>query len=179
MTNSLLTRKQAKGSDYFYTPEYGIKLLSEEIKDYNFKSMWECSAGDGRMAQYFRNLGYKVKATDARGYEGVGEFDFLSQTSRRRYDFIFTNPPYSIKNKFILKCEEYNVVYALLLPLTALEGKVRQKVWARGTKILLPNKRINFEKVGMEKGTAWFATAWFLRDNRFDGCQIKFKELDR
>ena len=40
---------------------------------------------------------------------------------------IITNPPYSLKDEFIKKCYEWKKPFCLLLPITALEGKVRGK----------------------------------------------------
>lgn len=47
----------------------------------------------------------------------------------------------------------------LLLPLTALEGKERNKLYKRyGLELIILNKRINFIKA---KKNIWFNTSWF------------------
>lgn len=47
----------------------------------------------------------------------------------------------------------------LLLPLTALEGKERGKLYReKGIELIVLDKRINFMK---EKKNVWFNTSWF------------------
>ena len=47
----------------------------------------------------------------------------------------------------------------LLLPLTALEGKERTKLYRKyGIELIVLDKRINFMK---EKKNVWFNTSWF------------------
>ena len=63
----------------------------------------------------------------SKGYNVIGSditrgFDFLKNNMEQHFDMIITNPPYSLKDKFIEKCYEYGKPFALLLPLTALEG---------------------------------------------------------
>jgi len=72
-----------------------------------------------------------------------------------------TNPPYSIKTKFLKRAFELGKPFAFLLPLTALEGKERGKLYAEyGIQLIIPNKRINF-MTGSGKKSVWFQTAWF------------------
>lgn len=67
--------------------------------------------------------------------------------------------PNSLKNEFLQKCYEYNKPFMLLLPLTALEGKERGKLYReKGIEVIVLDKRINFMK---EKKNVWFNTSWF------------------
>lgn len=53
-----------------------------------------------------------------------GETDFLQE--HNQYDYMITNPPYSLANEFILHAKEIAVLrFALLLPLNYLHGKRR------------------------------------------------------
>ena len=48
------------------------------------------------------------------------------------------------------------------MPLTALEGKRRQRQFAEhGVQIIIPPKRINFKTPSGEGSGSWFMTAWF------------------
>jgi hypothetical protein len=59
------------------------------------------------------------------------------------------------------KCYEYNKPFLLLLPLTALEGKERNKLYREnGIEIIVLDKRINFMK---NKNNVWFNTSWFCK----------------
>ena len=87
------------------------------------------------------------------------EVDFLKDKVNFKFDVIITNPPYSLKNEFLQKCYEYNKPFMLLLPLTALEGKERGKLYReKGIEVIVLDKRINFMK---EKKNVWFNTSWF------------------
>jgi len=55
--------------------------------------------------------------------------DFLVDEPAFAYDCIITNPPYSIKDRFLTRCYELKKPFALLMPLTALEGKYRQQLY--------------------------------------------------
>jgi hypothetical protein len=73
---------------------------------------------------------------------------------------IITNPPYSLKNKFLKRAFELDKPFAFLLPLTTLEGIERGKMFNENKiQLLIPNKRFNFKP---EKNSgAWFQTSWF------------------
>jgi hypothetical protein len=52
--------------------------------------------------------------------------------------------------------------FALLMPLTALEGITRQEMYKKyGIQIILPNRRINFLTPSGKKSSAYFVSAWF------------------
>ena len=64
-----------------------------------------------------------------------------------------------MKNQFLKRCYELDKPFALLLPLTALEGKERGKLYKeKGIELEVLDKRINFMK---EKKNVSFNTTWF------------------
>ncbi len=144
--------------DECYTPEYAIKPLLPYIK--KEWVIWDCAYGSGRLAEHFEKKGFVVI-----GKENV---DFLKHPRidvdihlGQRIDCIITNPPYSLKDKFLERAFKTGKPFAFLLPLTALEGKKRGEMFRKyGIQILIPNKRINFE-IPSGKKSSWFATAWF------------------
>jgi hypothetical protein len=79
-----------------------------------------------------------------------------------------TNPPYSIKNKWIAQCYNHwrnlGIPFALLLPLDALGSGGRIKMYSRtgqGLQIIVPNARIDFLTYDGKDNGAWFPVAWF------------------
>lgn len=107
--------KQHTLNDEFYTPESAIlpllKYLPKNIK------IWECTDfGQSEITRILREKGYQVISTHKK------DFDFLTDKPDFDFDMIITNPPYSLKDQFIEKCYQYNKPFALLLPITALEG---------------------------------------------------------
>lgn len=136
-----------------YTPEEAILPLIPYLK--NFKLIWDCAYGGGRLAEHFNKYGFNVI--------GNTNYNFLQNNSEKIgiFDVIITNPPYSEKDKFLKKAFEIGKPFAFLLPLTTLEGIKRGKMFKDNKiQIIIPNRRINFE-IPSGKKSAWFATAWF------------------
>ena len=139
-------------SDEFGTPEYAIKPLLPFLK----KDMliWECAWGGGSLAKHLKKRGFKVI--------GHKHEDFLKYNTGLNQDIIITNPPYSLKDEFLKKCFYFNKPFALLMPLTTLEGLKRGELFRKyGIQLIIPNRRINFETPSGKGGGAWFQTAWF------------------
>lgn len=132
-------------SDELYTPDYALNEIERFLpKD---KVILECAVGTGKLKQCLEDRGFKV----------VGTSDFFNY-SLQDYDLIVSNPPYSIKDKFLEQCYLLNKPFALLMPITALEGIKRQKLYKKyGIQICFPKKRIDFNG----KKAVWFYTAWF------------------
>tara|TARA_R110000803_G_scaffold202269_1_gene267353 strand:- start:549 stop:1046 length:498 start_codon:yes stop_codon:yes gene_type:complete len=87
--------------------------------------------------------------------------DFLIDDIPKDIDVIITNPPYSKKDKFIKRCYELKKPFALLLPVSSLQGQRRGKMFNdNGIEILVLNKRIDFTG----KGSPHFGVAWFCKD---------------
>lgn len=132
-------------SDELYTPEYAFNMLLPFLqKD---KRLFECAEGTGQLKKIMQDSGYSV----------ISSKDFFNDDVTD-FDIIVSNPPYSIKDKFLEKCYTLRKPFALLMPINALEGIKRQELYRKyGIQILLPNKRIDFNG----KGSPWFYTAWF------------------
>ena len=124
--------------DDFQTPHIALKPLIPFLnKDW---TIWECANGKGNLSTELISKGFEVIATDIK----VCNFDFLTNKPAQ-FDCIVTNPPYSIKEKFLERCYQLGQPFALLLPLTALESEKRHKLFRKyGIQLIIPNKRINF-----------------------------------
>ena len=142
-------------SDEFGTPKEAIEPLLPFLNK-NW-IIWECAWGKGSLAKHFEEKGFKI----------IGEpFKvFLNKDvglNKEGFNCIVTNPPYSLKEKFLERCYELGKPFALLMPLTALEGKKRGELYRRfGIQLIIPNKRFNFETPSGKGSGSWFATAWF------------------
>lgn len=167
--NPLLERMNLRGSDFIQTPPEAIRPLLVYIpKDW---VIWECAAGAGRLAKEMKVQGYDVAASDIQA--GV---DFLSY-EWSYYNCIITNPPYSLKDKFLQRCYDLGKPFALLLPLTALGSQKRQKLFREhGIQIIMLGKRVNFD-TGTGKKACWFESAWFCWGLDLPS-QIVFEEME-
>ena len=146
MKSNKLSLMGRNHSDELYTPEGAISLLLPYLKPKSV--IWECAYGTGKLAGHFRNKSFIV----------VGDTteDFFKMDLD--CDYIITNPPFSQKIKFIERCYKLGKPFALLLPLTALEGiKIQKMFKENGIQILFPVGRIDFNG----KKAPWFYTCWF------------------
>ena len=115
---------QRRKSDDYETP-YSMteQLLHTGQVDRGYDIL-EPASGGGAIVTVLKRNGYNVDSYDLR----VGK-DFLDE--QRHYDCVFTNPPYSLANDFILKSKQiarHKIV--LLLPLSYLHSKRRfDTIW--------------------------------------------------
>jgi hypothetical protein len=131
-------------SDELETPEFAFDILKKFIP--KNKIILEGFVGGGKLKRKMEREGFKVVSSD----------NFFN--NKQEYDILISNPPFSIKDKILMRCYELNKPFALLLPITALEGIKRQELYKKyGIKILFPIKRIDFNG----KKSPWFYTAWF------------------
>ena len=143
---------RSKINDEIYTPEEAIlPLLNYLPKNI---TIWECTDfGESNITKVLKNNGYKVISSHK------ADIDFLTDVPEFDFDMIITNPPYSIKDAFIEKCYSYKKPFALLLPITALEGVKRGELYRKyGIELLVLDRRINFLS---NKKSNWFNTSWF------------------
>lgn len=152
MKQAMIDYMQKPKNDELYTPDEAIEPILKYLdKD---KVYWEpTDFGGSNITKVLKMGGYKVIATNKE------ELDFLKDEPNFEFDAIITNPPYSLKNEFLEKCYEYGKPFLLLLPITALEGKERGRLYREhGLEVIVLDKRINFMK---EKKNNWFNTSWF------------------
>jgi len=144
-------------ADDFQSPRYSLTPLIPFLKLNKFKVIWECAEGKGNLSNELRSKGFLVIGSDIKSNP---KHDFLTWTPDQ-FDCIITNPPYSLKEKFIERCYKLGKPFALLLPLTALESEKRQKFYRKyGVQLIIPNKRIDFDTPSGQGSGSWFCTMW-------------------
>lgn len=108
-----------KKSDFYETP-YSITnhLLNHETFDFS-KDVCEPACGDGAIVKI---LNTKWNPDLVSSYDI--EKNFFSDN--KQYDYIITNPPFSVALEFIQHAKELvKIKFAMLLPLSYLHGKKR------------------------------------------------------
>lgn len=83
-------------------------------------------------------------------------------------DAIVTNPPFSIKEKFLGRCYNLGKPFALLLPVSVFDAVDRRSLFRDfHTEFVFPPRRVNFEtpnheanKAAGKKSRAWFYSIW-------------------
>lgn len=143
--------------DDYQSPKEAIDVLLPYLNKQGV--ILEPAQGKGNLVKAFEDKGFEVIGRDKK--EG---YDFLKTIPEDlcEIDYVITNPPYSIKEKFLEKCYELKTPFALLMPLTTLESEKRQKLFRKyGIQLIIPNKRYNFETPSGKGQGSWFCTAWF------------------
>src|SRR5262245_39762590 len=125
-------RFEAKDSlDDFPTPPWATRALLEHvILDKNFPrhSVWEPACGEGHMAKVLTEYFGRLDASDIFPY-GYGEImDFLAPQAVRDTDWIITNPPFRLAERFALKALSLaNTGVALLVRTVFIESVGRHE----------------------------------------------------
>lgn len=139
-------------NDEFYTPEYAVYPLLDELPP-NLK-VWECTDfGESNITKVLKDNGYDVVSTNKQ------ELDFLKDDPTFEYDVMITNPPYSLKDEFLERAYQLGKPFAMLMPITTLEGVKRGGLFSKyGIQLLIFDKRVNYIN---NKKSNWFNTSWF------------------
>lgn len=141
------TSNSAKADECYTPPEAVVPLL--QYLDPNL--MWyEATSGISKsIVECMRGNGFDCMASEGDFFGDLPDFDG-----------IVTNPPYSKKDRFIERCYEIGKPFALLLPVTTLQGGWRGGAFdEHGIDILTLNQRVDFTG----KGSPHFGVAWFTR----------------
>lgn len=151
---------KSKGDDNLRTPARAVELLLNHVSE--DQMFWEPCCGGNHIVDIINNKS-TVLGTDIADLEFP--VDFLDKETRDRMiktfgiEIIITNPPFSLKNKFIEACIDTKLPFALLLPTTALCTIARQKMFRdNGISILTLGGRTEFMN---DKNGVWFETSWF------------------
>lgn len=167
-----------KGYDLCQTPPYALTPLLPHLFRSGFKIIWEPAAGEGYLVKALESKGFYVVESDVQ--TGQNFFDFEPVQS---WQCLVTNPPYSIKYKWIRRCYELGNPFALLMPVETLGAQTGQKMFDEfGLDVILLNRRVDFKmpNKGWSGGGAQFPVAWFTWGLNIQGSAcMTFAELDK
>lgn len=127
-------------SDQFQTPPWALPMVSQYFPIHS--RFWEPACGKGNIVRYLEDAGNSVLATD---YLMGEEYNFFTYTPIIGWDFLITNPPWSLKIEWTLRCLELGKPFALLVPLTYLEEEGTRIVHRNEMEIIKPYGRIAYE----------------------------------
>lgn len=168
-----LKAKTDKASDEVYTPAYAVKPLIKYIKEDSI--IW-CPF-DMDFSEYvkvLKNAGFKVIHSHID--ENKNFFDY---EPNEPYDYIISNPPFSIKDMVLQRLDELNKPYAMLLPIPTLQGQKRFP-FMQNCQALIFDKRINYyTDLAMQhtqKGVS-FGSFYLCKD--FLPEKLIFEELEK
>lgn len=161
-----------KGYDLCQTPAYALDPLLPYLTE--FTTIWEPARGEGYLEAALYDAGFDVIPTDIQTGQNYFEFE-----PGRSWDCSVTNPPYSIKYKWIERCYELGKPFALLMPVETLGAKSAQRFFKEyGLEIIFLDRRVNFKMPN--KGwdsSAQFPVAWFTWGLNI-GEQMTFAKIE-
>jgi hypothetical protein len=163
-----------QGMDACQTPAYALDpLLPYLPREW---VIWEPACGEGLLVEALYDSDFaegQVVASDI--LTGQNFFDYEPEV----WDCLITNPPFSIKDKWLKRCYELGKPFALILPAeipgTAYAAVLFEKF---GVEIIYVRPRINFKmpNKGFGGGGSQFPTAWFTYGLNI-GQQISFAKV--
>ena len=176
-TQSQISDK-VQGRDLFQTPNYATDLLVPFIPK-DVKWIWECASGDGKIMNRLQESGYIVLGTDLQYGDA---YNFLGNlVPITTIDAIITNPPYSLKYKFIDKALKMDVPFAFLIPFDMCQ-KMARLFMDYGVEGIVPTKRIDYITPsglsGATGNTAYYHSFWLTYKFNL-GNQLTFVELTK
>ena len=132
--------KNMKKHDEYYTPKEAVKLLLPYVP--KGKTIWcPFDTESSEFVQVFTRGGHKVV------YSHISEGkDFFQYEPTEPYDFIISNPPYTLKNKVYQRLFELQKPFAMLVPINGIfDNKLRFELFRKnGIELLVPKGRIKF-----------------------------------
>ena len=151
-----LTAKTDKQSDEYYTPKEAVLPIIKYIDKGNKPSYTIWCPFDSEESEYvkcIRAAGHKVIASHIDDNK-----NFFYYEPDEWYDYIISNPPFSLKDDILKRLYELNKPFAILLPLPTLQGQKRFE-YLKDCQALIFDKRVNFwqdkEHTKMAKGVAF------------------------
>lgn len=164
MKQTLIDYAKRGAFDELYTPMYAVEPITDAIFSATDVIWCPFDTSESNIVKFFKERGYKV----IHSHISEGK-DFFQYEPDEHYDIIISNPPYSIKDQVLERCYQLGKPFALLLPITALEGSRRGKLFkSKGIDLLVLDKRVDFNG----KGKCWFNTSWFCWRTAIDGIQF-------
>ena len=106
--------------------------------------------------------------------------NFFDYEPDEEYEFIVSNPPFSIKDDILKRLSELNKPFAMLLPLPTLQGQKRFE-YLQDCQAIIFDKRINYyknkETKEIQKGVA-FASIYICKDILPKGILFELLEVE-
>ena len=149
----MTTRKKQEfhnDDQYNTTPEIWEMIAHLIPKD---KILFEAFLKDNwssKSAIILRDMGFNVV--------GDPTIDFFNELPE--YDIIVSNPPYSMKKKIFQRLAVLDKPFILILPISTITKQFVKVLERDKVQMIIPSKRMQFEKAGVELSRCWFDTCF-------------------
>ena len=149
----MTTRKKQEfhnDDQYNTTPEIWEMIAHLIPKD---KILFEAFLKDNwssKSAIILRDMGFNVV--------GDPTIDFFNELPE--YDIIVSNPPYSMKKKIFQRLAVIDKPFILIVPISTITKQFVKVLERDKVQMIIPSKRMQFEKAGVELSRCWFDTCF-------------------
>lgn len=127
-------KNKRRSMDFYPTPRECTDALLDFLDLTPRTRVWECACGQGHIVNVLQERGLDVVATDIQS--GT---DFLTAELPQGVTWIITNPPFNVAEKFIERCAQHQVSFALLLKSQYWHAAKRRDLFFRYTpSVILP-----------------------------------------
>lgn len=140
-----------QADDGWNTPAYAWKAIAHLIPEN--KIIWEAFLlhnTSSKSLEILRDLGLPTI--------GDHTIDFFNADFG---DIIVSNPPYSIKKKVFERLALLDKPFILILPIATISKQFVKVLRRDLIQLIIPAKRMHFEKEDIESRRAWFDTCYF------------------
>ena len=145
-----VTFTHIKESDNYYTKKETWATIDEFLPKTGV--VWEPFYGDGKSGQYLSELGCNVVHR---------KIDFFDETTRPDFDYIITNPAFSVRLRLFTELKRINKPFIIIMFPIVLSCKWFLDLWEEGDiQIIIPKKRVKFYSGDKDNyspnGGTWF-----------------------
>lgn len=145
LNKGYLTAKTDKASDEVYTPDYAIKPILKYINDKKYTIWCPFDTEENEYVHCLRAAGHTVIVS----HIDTGK-NFFYYEPEEDYDYIISNPPFSVKDDILKRLYELNKPYAMLMPLPTLQG-IKRFPYIKNCQILILIGVLIFIKIWKRK----------------------------
>lgn len=166
-------------SDEWYTSKETVEFMYKLLNVRNFVERESITI----MCPYDTENSYFVKVGKEMGFNVIYNIkDFLEKDYE--YDYLITNPPFSIKDLVIGKCIKDRKRCCLVLPIATLSGVKRHKLFKENNyhlNVFIPTRRINYYNKKWEKQKGCnFESIFMILDQNIKRSKVIFEyELEK
>lgn len=130
--------------DSYMTPKYAWENIKNYLAPYKEKIIWEAFYGDGKSAEYLRELG--MKNVIHKPYPQYDFFDYQPD----HFDITITNIPFSKSKEVLTRLKKIDKPFCLIMPTAKMNTQYFRKLFENSEdpiQIIIPRKRIHFKKL--------------------------------
>lgn len=146
---SLSIKQNYKKNNDYATSKYIFQMLTSFVDKSDI--IYEPFYLNGSSKTYLNELGYnKVIHYNENFFENYNNYE---------YDIIISNPPFSIKKKVFQKLYDIDKKFIMIVPVSTITKLFIKEIFKNDIdkiQIIIPNRRLQFEKDGNVNKRCWF-----------------------